>query len=135
MSRNRKFRRTQRTTACQSESPAWSGLASAPFDLLRRYSVKAGKARYIGFSNLPAWRAMKALAYSEAHGLARFESGQVYYSMVGRDIETWTGLLLTADRSSIEFDATVTTLFGALPFRIARRSKTVRLRCDLAAKI
>ena len=49
--------------------------------------VKSGKVRYIGFSNLPAWRAMKAIAYSDAHGLARFESGQVYYSIAGRDIE------------------------------------------------
>jgi aryl-alcohol dehydrogenase-like predicted oxidoreductase len=49
--------------------------------------VRAGKVRYIGFSNLPAWMAMKAVAYADANGLSRFQSGQVYYSMVGRDIE------------------------------------------------
>jgi aryl-alcohol dehydrogenase-like predicted oxidoreductase len=49
--------------------------------------VRSGKARYVGFSNLAAWQAMKAIAYAEAHGLARFQSGQVYYSLVGRDIE------------------------------------------------
>jgi aryl-alcohol dehydrogenase-like predicted oxidoreductase len=49
--------------------------------------VKAGKARYVGFSNLSAWLAMKAIAYAEGHGLARFESAQVYYSIAGRDIE------------------------------------------------
>src|SRR5262249_7096539 len=49
--------------------------------------VKAGKVRYIGFSNLPAWQAMKALAYADSRGLARFVSAQVYYSIAGRDIE------------------------------------------------
>ena len=49
--------------------------------------VHAGKVRYIGFCNLPAWVAMKAMAYSDARGLARFISAQVYYSIAGRDIE------------------------------------------------
>ena len=33
--------------------------------------VRAGKARYVGFSNWPAWLAMKAIGYAEANGLAR----------------------------------------------------------------
>ncbi|MBX3204942.1 MAG: aldo/keto reductase [Labilithrix sp.] len=49
--------------------------------------VRAGKVRYVGFSNLPAWLAMKAIAFADANGLARFESAQVYYSIAGRDIE------------------------------------------------
>jgi aryl-alcohol dehydrogenase-like predicted oxidoreductase len=49
--------------------------------------VRSGKARYVGFSNLPAWLAMKAIAYAEANQLARFQSAQVYYSIAGRDIE------------------------------------------------
>jgi aryl-alcohol dehydrogenase-like predicted oxidoreductase len=49
--------------------------------------VRSGKVRYVGFSNLPAWLAMKALAFADANGLARFQSGQVYYSIAGRDIE------------------------------------------------
>jgi aryl-alcohol dehydrogenase-like predicted oxidoreductase len=49
--------------------------------------VRSGKARYVGFSNLPAWLAMKAIGYAEANGLARFESAQMYYSIAGRDIE------------------------------------------------
>lgn len=49
--------------------------------------VRSGKARYVGFSNLPAWLAMKAIGFAKANGLARFESAQVYYSMAGRDIE------------------------------------------------
>jgi aryl-alcohol dehydrogenase-like predicted oxidoreductase len=49
--------------------------------------VRSGKARYVGFSNLSAWQAMKAIGYAEANGLARFQSAQVYYSIAGRDIE------------------------------------------------
>jgi aryl-alcohol dehydrogenase-like predicted oxidoreductase len=49
--------------------------------------VRSGKARYVGFSNLAAWQAMKAIGFAEARGLARFQSAQVYYSLVGRDIE------------------------------------------------
>jgi aryl-alcohol dehydrogenase-like predicted oxidoreductase len=49
--------------------------------------VRAGKARYVGLSNLPAWSAMKALAHADRWGLARFQSAQMYYSIAGRDIE------------------------------------------------
>lgn len=49
--------------------------------------VRAGKARYVGFCNLPAWKAMKALALSDKAGGARFVSAQMYYSIAGRDIE------------------------------------------------
>jgi aryl-alcohol dehydrogenase-like predicted oxidoreductase len=49
--------------------------------------VRSGKARYVGFSNLPAWLAMKALGYADSRNLARFQSAQVYYSIAGRDIE------------------------------------------------
>jgi aryl-alcohol dehydrogenase-like predicted oxidoreductase len=49
--------------------------------------VRSGKARYVGFSNLSAWLAMKAMGFAEANGLARFQSAQVYYSIAGRDIE------------------------------------------------
>jgi len=49
--------------------------------------VAAGKARYIGFCNLPAWMAMKAMAISSALGLSHFVSAQMYYSIASRDIE------------------------------------------------
>lgn len=49
--------------------------------------VRSGKARYVGFCNLPAWQAMKANAFARAEGLHRFVSAQMYYSLVGRDIE------------------------------------------------
>lgn len=49
--------------------------------------VRSGKVRHVGFCNLPAWMAMKSLGHSDARGLCRFASAQVYYSIVGRDIE------------------------------------------------
>ena len=49
--------------------------------------VRSGKARYVGFSNLPAWLASHAVTYAEQNELARFQSAQVYYSIAGRDIE------------------------------------------------
>jgi aryl-alcohol dehydrogenase-like predicted oxidoreductase len=49
--------------------------------------VRSGKARYVGFSNLAAWQAAKAIGFAEHNGLARFQSAQVYYSIAGRDIE------------------------------------------------
>jgi len=49
--------------------------------------ARSGKARYVGFSNLPAWAASRAITFAEQNGLARFQSAQVYYSIAGRDIE------------------------------------------------
>jgi aryl-alcohol dehydrogenase-like predicted oxidoreductase len=49
--------------------------------------VRSGKVRYIGYCNLAAWQAMKAIAFSDVHDLARFVSAQMYYSIAGRDIE------------------------------------------------
>jgi aryl-alcohol dehydrogenase-like predicted oxidoreductase len=49
--------------------------------------ARSGKARYVGFSNLPAWLAMKALGLAESRNLHRFQSAQLYYSIAGRDIE------------------------------------------------
>jgi aryl-alcohol dehydrogenase-like predicted oxidoreductase len=49
--------------------------------------VRSGKVRYIGCSNYAAWHLMKALGISEARGLERFASTQVYYSLQNRDIE------------------------------------------------
>lgn len=49
--------------------------------------VRAGKVRYLGFSNWPAWRVSAAVEFQRANGLARFTHGQVYYSVIGRDVE------------------------------------------------
>ena len=49
--------------------------------------VRSGKARYIGCSNLPAWRIAKANGVAAQHGWERFESLQAYYTIAGRDLE------------------------------------------------
>lgn len=49
--------------------------------------VQLGKVRYVGFCNLPAWRATKALAVADRLGKARFVSAQMFYAIAARDIE------------------------------------------------
>ena len=49
--------------------------------------VRAGKVRYIGLCNLPAWQIAKSLWISDKKNLARFESLQMYYSIAGRELE------------------------------------------------
>ncbi len=50
--------------------------------------VQHGKARYIGFSNWPAWQAARAIQFQRDNGLAPFIAGQLLYNLVQRDIET-----------------------------------------------
>jgi len=49
--------------------------------------VRAGKVRYLGFSNWSAWRAAAAIEIQRANHLAPFSHGQMYYSLLGRDVE------------------------------------------------
>jgi aryl-alcohol dehydrogenase-like predicted oxidoreductase len=49
--------------------------------------VRAGKVRYIGFSNWSAWKVAAAMEIQRARGLAPFTHGQMYYSLLGRDVE------------------------------------------------
>lgn len=49
--------------------------------------VRAGKVRYLGFSNWSAWRVASAMQFIRANGLTPFTHGQMYYSLAGRDIE------------------------------------------------
>jgi aryl-alcohol dehydrogenase-like predicted oxidoreductase len=49
--------------------------------------VRAGKVRYLGFSNWSAWKVAAALEIQKANALAPFTHGQMYYSLVGRDVE------------------------------------------------
>lgn len=49
--------------------------------------VRQGKVRYIGFSNWPAWRAAEAVGLQKEHAWARFRAAELYYSLVGRDVE------------------------------------------------
>ncbi|HTZ69036.1 MAG TPA: aldo/keto reductase, partial [Acetobacteraceae bacterium] len=49
--------------------------------------VRAGKVRYIGFSNWSAWKVAAAMEIQKARGWAQFTHGQMYYSLLGRDVE------------------------------------------------
>lgn len=49
--------------------------------------VKQGKVRYVGFSNWPAWLAATAAGIQNKNGFARFRAAELYYSLVGRDVE------------------------------------------------
>ena len=49
--------------------------------------IVAGKIRYVGFSNWPAWVAAKAVGIQRANGWEPFRAAEMYYSLVGRDIE------------------------------------------------
>lgn len=49
--------------------------------------VKAGKARYIGASSMPAWHFLKALHAAERHGWTRFVSMQNYVNLLYREEE------------------------------------------------
>lgn len=49
--------------------------------------VRRGLVRYVGFCNLPAWKAARYLGFQEQHNYARFVGAQMYYSLLGRDLE------------------------------------------------
>jgi aryl-alcohol dehydrogenase-like predicted oxidoreductase len=49
--------------------------------------VRQGKVRYIGLSNYMAWQAATALGLQERQGLEKYITAQMYYSLVGRDLE------------------------------------------------
>jgi aryl-alcohol dehydrogenase-like predicted oxidoreductase len=49
--------------------------------------VRAGKVRYVGLSNYLAWQAATALAVQERERLTRYITAQMYYSLVGRELE------------------------------------------------
>ena len=50
--------------------------------------VRAGKVRYVGCSNYPAWRLGQALAAADRLGLTRYASLQPRYNLLYREIET-----------------------------------------------
>jgi aryl-alcohol dehydrogenase-like predicted oxidoreductase len=49
--------------------------------------VRSGKVRYIGLSNYHAWQAATALALQRREHLEKFVTAQLYYSLVGRELE------------------------------------------------
>jgi aryl-alcohol dehydrogenase-like predicted oxidoreductase len=49
--------------------------------------VRQGKVRYVGFSNWPAWMAAKAVGIQRAQRWTQFRAAEMYYSLLGRDLE------------------------------------------------
>ena len=49
--------------------------------------VQRGLVRYVGYSNFSAWQSAKAVGIQERHNYARFVAAQMYYSLLGRDLE------------------------------------------------
>ncbi len=56
--------------------------------------VRDGRVRYLGVSNWAAWQIATALGIADRLGLARFDTLQAYYSVVGRDLERELGPML-----------------------------------------
>jgi aryl-alcohol dehydrogenase-like predicted oxidoreductase len=50
--------------------------------------VRQGKVRYIGLSNYLAWQAATALGFQAREHLEKFVTAQLYYSLIGRGLET-----------------------------------------------
>jgi aryl-alcohol dehydrogenase-like predicted oxidoreductase len=46
--------------------------------------IRQGKVRYIGCSNIPAWRLIQSLWVAREHGLARYDCLQPHYNLVHR---------------------------------------------------
>jgi aryl-alcohol dehydrogenase (NADP+) len=49
--------------------------------------VRAGKARYVGCSNYPAWQTARALGRSDVLGVVRFDTVQPRYNLLFRQVE------------------------------------------------
>ena len=50
--------------------------------------VRAGRIRYFGFSDMPAWYATKAATLAQVHGVPGPVAMQMEYSLVARSLET-----------------------------------------------
>jgi len=49
--------------------------------------VQRGLVRYVGYSNLAAWQSAKFLGIQKLHNYSPFVAAQMYYSLIGRDVE------------------------------------------------
>lgn len=67
---------------------AWDGVTPVE-EVVRTFDdvVRSGKARYVGFSDVPAWYLAKAQTIAELRGLVTLCALQLEYSLVERSIE------------------------------------------------
>jgi aryl-alcohol dehydrogenase-like predicted oxidoreductase len=49
--------------------------------------IRAGKVRYLGICNTPAWQVMKANAFAEKQGWTKFSALQYFYAIADRAVE------------------------------------------------
>jgi len=49
--------------------------------------IQRGMVRYVGYCNLQAWQAAKIVGIQQRMGHSPFVAAQMYYSLIGRDIE------------------------------------------------
>jgi aryl-alcohol dehydrogenase-like predicted oxidoreductase len=82
--------------------------------------VCSGKARYIAFSNWPAWAAAAALEIQRSHRWALFSHGQMHYSLLGRDIER--DMVPMMQRYSLGLTVWSPLAFGFLSGKFTRES-------------
>ncbi len=95
--------------------------------------VRAGKARYIGASSMPAWRFAKALYLSERHGRARFVSMQNHYNLVYREEEREMLPLCVEEGIGVIPWSPLARGFLAGNRRAADRGETARAKTDAIA--
>ena len=95
--------------------------------------VRAGKARYIGASSMPAWRFAKALGLSDRFGLARFVSMQNHYNLVYREEEREMLPLCVEEGIGVIPWSPLARGFLAGNRRLADRGETARAKTDAIA--
>ena len=61
-------------------------------------AVRKGWVRYVGYCNYPAWEAQNFLNRQRETGRPSFISAQMYYSLLGRDLENEVAPFLTANK-------------------------------------
>lgn len=74
----------------------WADIATPIDETMRALEdlVRAGKVRYLGASNYPAWRLMEALWASDRRGLSTFVSYQPEWSLIERKLFEYEALPL-----------------------------------------
>ncbi|MEY2502792.1 MAG: 1-deoxyxylulose-5-phosphate synthase [Verrucomicrobiota bacterium] len=88
--------------------------------------VRAGKARYLGASSMPAWQFAKMLFTADAHGWTRFITMQNHYNLLYREEEReMIPLCLDQKIGVIPWSPLARGLLAG-----KRRSKTVRATTD-----
>ncbi len=95
--------------------------------------VRAGKARYIGASSMPAWQFAKALHLSDRYGWARFVSMQNHYNLVYREEEREMLPLCVEEGIGVIPWSPLARGFLAGNRRAADRGETARAKTDTFA--